>query len=361
MRVLVVGAGPVGLVTALELAGRGAAVTVVAPSGGAAAAGAGWAAGGMLSPVHEFLLPGGDRRLLAPGLAAGAAWTGLAARTGITLSGPATFVAHEDGEARELAAGAAAAAADGIELDETTGPAGMRRLTAWRCKTDRSLSPRQGLARLAAAAGQAGVRRICGAVTVVEPAAVTLAGGDRIVADRIVLASGHAGLSGVAGRVTASLVPVGGQLLRLPARVTLDGPVRWGRHYLVPHGDSIALGATAWPGRVARRPCASAARQLQAVAGGLFGGLSDALPLESWTGTRPGTPDGLPLLGPLPQAPGVIAALGAYRNGWLLAPWIAQVVADAATGIGLPDPAFRPERFAAQAAPASVPPAASRS
>jgi glycine/D-amino acid oxidase-like deaminating enzyme len=73
------------------------------------------------------------------------------------------------------------------------------------------------------------------------------------------------------------------------------------------------------------------------------------LPLESWTGTRPGTGDGLPIVGPVPGDPPVIAALGAYRNGWLLAPWFARQVAGVVLGAHLPDPAFSALRFAAQA------------
>jgi glycine oxidase len=54
----------------------------------------------------------------------------------------------------------------------------------------------------------------------------------------------------------------------------------------------------------------------------------------AWTaaaGVRAATPDGLPLAG-AGSSPGVILAVGARRNGWLLAPMIAEVVLGAVEG-----------------------------
>jgi glycine oxidase len=69
--------------------------------------------------------------------------------------------------------------------------------------------------------------------------------------------------------------------------------------------------------------------------------------LESWAGLRPATPDGLPLLGALPGRPRHLIATGHYRNGILLAPATAQVLADLATGVtpSLDLTAFSPARF----------------
>ncbi len=50
-------------------------------------------------------------------------------------------------------------------------------------------------------------------------------------------------------------------------------------------------------------------------------------PLRHMTaGLRPGTPDGLPFLGPLPEFENVIIVAGHYRNGVLLAPITARIV-----------------------------------
>jgi len=68
--------------------------------------------------------------------------------------------------------------------------------------------------------------------------------------------------------------------------------------------------------------------------------------LEDWAGLRPGTADGLPILGAT-ATPGYYAATGHFRDGILLAPVTAQVVSQLITGIK-PDydiSAFSPMRF----------------
>ena len=69
--------------------------------------------------------------------------------------------------------------------------------------------------------------------------------------------------------------------------------------------------------------------------------------IESWAGLRPGTPDDLPILGPT-EAPGVFVASGHFRNGILLAPITAKIMADLMTGKApaLDIGAFAPSRFA---------------
>jgi glycine oxidase len=61
---------------------------------------------------------------------------------------------------------------------------------------------------------------------------------------------------------------------------------------------------------------------------------------------RPGTPDDLPILGPT-STPRVFVATGHFRNGILLAPITAQIMADLV--LGRPSPldirAFSPGRF----------------
>jgi glycine oxidase len=75
--------------------------------------------------------------------------------------------------------------------------------------------------------------------------------------------------------------------------------------------------------------------------------LNGRIPNHRWAGLRPATQDGRPLIGPLEHAKHVIVAVGHYRNGILLSPVTAKIVADLVeermdtTHIE----AFRPERF----------------
>ena len=55
--------------------------------------------------------------------------------------------------------------------------------------------------------------------------------------------------------------------------------------------------------------------------------LKDARILEDWAGLRPGTPDALPILGAT-ATPGYYVATGHFRDGILLAPITAEVMAD---------------------------------
>ncbi|QYR23002.1 glycine oxidase ThiO [Paenibacillus sp. sptzw28] len=80
----------------------------------------------------------------------------------------------------------------------------------------------------------------------------------------------------------------------------------------------------------------------------LFPFLQGLEPASKWAGLRPATRDGLPLIGPVPGRPDIILAAGHYRNGILLSPVTASIVADLLNGRtpGTPIARFAPERFA---------------
>jgi glycine oxidase len=69
-------------------------------------------------------------------------------------------------------------------------------------------------------------------------------------------------------------------------------------------------------------------------------------PIDAWTGLRQGTPDGLPILGPAQRA-NCWHATGHYRDGILLAPVTARVMAQAMLGEipEVPLAPFSPARF----------------
>jgi len=55
-------------------------------------------------------------------------------------------------------------------------------------------------------------------------------------------------------------------------------------------------------------------------------GLKDAQIVQQWMGFRPGSPDGMPYLGPVQERPGLWVASGHYRNGVALAPGTADLM-----------------------------------
>jgi glycine oxidase len=98
--------------------------------------------------------------------------------------------------------------------------------------------------------------------------------------------------------------------------------------YLVPRDDGrLLVGATSEYAGFDERVTAQAVHQL------LHAGLAAAPSLaafsltETWAGLRPGTSDGMPCLGPTP-VDGLFLATGHYRNGILLAPVTARLIAD---------------------------------
>ena len=79
----------------------------------------------------------------------------------------------------------------------------------------------------------------------------------------------------------------------------------------------------------------------------LVPGVSDGTFLGAWAGLRPGSPDGLPLIGPASGVEGLALATGHHRNGVLLSPITGQLIADWVAGKGTPAEAevFLPARF----------------
>jgi len=115
--------------------------------------------------------------------------------------------------------------------------------------------------------------------------------------------------------------PMRGQMLAWDAKpppcVTFGGG-----GYAVPRGMYVLVGATAEEVGFDATPTQEGRAYLEGVAAKL---LEDPKAvIDHWVGLRPATPDGMPLLGRLPD--GVIVATGHFRNGVLLAPITARIV-----------------------------------
>jgi glycine oxidase len=90
---------------------------------------------------------------------------------------------------------------------------------------------------------------------------------------------------------------------------------------------------------------------LRSHAENLLPGLAEWEQADHWAGLRPGSPDGLPLLGPT-TIERLYAATGQYRNGILFAPAIADAISRLVLDGKVPAEiaAFDPRRFAKTAA-----------
>ena len=128
--------------------------------------------------------------------------------------------------------------------------------------------------------------------------------------------------------------PVKGQMLCLamPARDLLKHVVRTPEVYLIPRTDGrLLVGATVEEAGFDKRTDPDTIQRFHRAALKLVPRLSEAKILEDWAGLRPGTPDGLPILGTT-DIPGYYVATGHFRDGILLAPITAEVMADVVEG-----------------------------
>ena len=150
-----------------------------------------------------------------------------------------------------------------------------------------------------------------------------------VQADVVVIAAG-AWTNAIEGVRTPPVRPVRGQLLQLGWRGRPVSTIVWGPEcYIVPHGDgSVLVGATVEDAGFDERTTAAGVRDLLEAACELLPEAWHASFLGARVGLRPATPDDLPALGPDPETPEVVHALGHYRNGVLLAPVTARMVAD---------------------------------
>lgn len=132
--------------------------------------------------------------------------------------------------------------------------------------------------------------------------------------------------------------PCKGQLLSLQPRGERSGSgpqspalgqVLYGdRIYIVPRRDGlIVVGATVEEVQFTPGNTAAGVHRLLGEAMRLFPPLQDYELVETWWGYRPATPDELPILGPSPLS-NLTLATGHHRNGVLLAPATAELIAD---------------------------------
>jgi glycine oxidase len=127
--------------------------------------------------------------------------------------------------------------------------------------------------------------------------------------------------------------PVRGQIALLRGE-SCSRVLMFGKRYLVPRGDGLTLvGSTEEPeAGFEKQTTAEAIGGLLAFARRVVPPLASAKLETSWAGLRPGTPDGLPYLGPVPGWDGVFVAAGHFRAGVQLSIGTAQVIGELVTG-----------------------------
>ena len=355
--VAVVGGGAIGLACAWRASQRGARVIVI----DSAEPGAWNVAAGMLAPVSEAEF--GERALLELGVESASRYAAFCAELkdpGYRASGT-MVVARDRDEAEALDRLAAFRRDLGLEVDRLR-PSQARALEPALAPTirlaldiegDHSIDPRKLVAALSAAfTGVQRRGRVRGLV--VRSGRVTgvkLADGALIAAGAVVVAAGvHVAKLEMPSRLRVPVRPVKGQVLRLrdPRGAGLvERTIRGEQAYLVPRGDGgYVLGATMEERGWDTSPTAGGVYELLRDMSELVPGIFELDIEELIAGLRPATPDNLPAIGH-GALEGLVWATGHYRNGILLTPVTADLVADVLSGASLPDfaAAADPRRF----------------
>jgi glycine oxidase len=382
--VAVVGGGIIGLAVAWRARQRGLSVAVFERGaiGGECASGV---AAGMLAPVSEVEFGEAGQRVLELSLRSTEMWPSFAAElvqatgieVGLRQSGT-LVVARDEDEARALERQLALRESLGLRTRRLR-PSAARELEpalaptvrlALEAPEDHSVDPRLVLAALRRACERGGVqvreqapvarvevegRGANGLGASVATAAdhgdssaldgsagavtgVVLSTGGRVSAGQVVLAAGawSGEIAGLPAHARVPVRPVKGQILRLrdPAGPgLLERVVRFEGGYLVPRGDGrYVLGATVEERGFEEHPTVGGVYELLRDARELVPGVLELQIEELSVGFRPSTPDNTPVIGP-GAVEGLVWATGHHRNGILLTPLTAELVAEALVGV----------------------------
>ncbi|MBD1551057.1 glycine oxidase ThiO [Pseudomonas typographi] len=343
---LIVGAGAIGLLTALNLAEQGERVTLLDRQ--LAGREASWAGGGIVSPLYpwrysaavtalahwsqDFYPRLGDELFVRTGLDPQVHVTGL---YWLDLDDEAEALAWARREQRPLSA---------VSLEAT-----YRQVPALAPGFERAIY----MADVANVRNPRLVKSLKAAlallpnVTLREHCEVRgfLRNGDAVGgvdtaegplrADRVVLAAGA-----WSGQLLATLglalpvEPVKGQMILYRcAEDFLSRMVLARGRYAIPRRDGhILVGSTLEHAGFDKTPTDEALHSLVASAEALLPALAKAERVGHWAGLRPGAPDGIPFIGPVGRHPGLWLNCGHYRNGLVLAPASCQLFTDLVAG-----------------------------
>lgn len=180
-------------------------------------------------------------------------------------------------------------------------------------------------------------------------------GGDVVAANDVVIAGGawSSAWSAALG-IPIPVRPIRGQIAALRTPDTaLQQVLGHADGYALSRPDGTTIvGTTVEDAGFDARPTAAAVGYLLERATSLSPRLADATFLRAWAGLRPGTPDGMPIIGQPEAWRGITLATGHFRQGILLAPITGELVADLVLRRHprLPLDAFDPGRFLVRAA-----------
>ena len=352
MRVLILGAGIIGAAVAEELAIRGAEVTVLdmrAPGRGAS-----WASAGLLAPYTEA---DHESPLLAMGVRSLQMFDAFVARaresSGRTIeyARPGTLeVALDAAETAHLKSthewlmqsGVASSWLEPAQLRDFESTVSADAHGALHIHSHGFVGVQSLVAALLQSARRAGAI-LESPVEVADVTDAKTSAGELVVssvqssgqrkhfADQVVVAAGSwSSRVRVKGHPALPVRPVRGQLLRFRWSNTKPPalPVWTSGCYTVPWSDrTLLVGATVEEVGFDESTTAEGIRELTSAVIRALPGAANASLIDARSGLRPASADGLPFVGARSESPRITYATGHFRNGILLAPLTASMVA----------------------------------
>jgi glycine oxidase len=331
---IVVGAGIIGLSLAIELNKQGLRVLVVEK--GEPGREASWAAGGMLCDFPVETTPALRELATASARIYPEFVHELEDESGLKIDLRSVGTLVLSPTQTYALPGPLAALEPALQILNNPEP----RFTALYIR-ERSVDPRHLTAAAIAAARHRGIDFSSGdhvlAVEVVDGKASGIrTNKTRFAAGMVVNCAGA--WAGQIGPHPCPTRPIKGQMLcvAMPQKEMVRHVVRTiglkSDVYLIPRSDGrMLIGTTVEEAGFDKQTVPETILKLRQAALDLVPKLAGARILEAWAGLRPGTPDGLPILGATPT-PGYFVATGHFRDGILLAPATARLMGQVMTG-----------------------------
>jgi glycine oxidase len=330
--VIVIGGGIIGLSVALELQRRGASVHVLERREPGREAS--WAGAGMLA-AQDPDTPECLRELAIASAAMYPKWVAdLEQRSGLHADLLREGTIYLSGSEKK-GLGPALTDSDLARLET-----GLSTMGAFAYFTsEASIDPRALMAAAVAAAKKRGVlvshEHPVTALEVSGNQATGVRVGNQILPANVIINCAGAW----AGEVVDGEIhthPVKGQMLSVVSVDSHASPlkhvVRGDDVYLVPRSDGrIMIGATVERVGFDKKVDSETILKMHRAAMELLPEIGEMRIHETWAGLRPGSPDKLPIVGKT-GLKGYFAATGHYRNGILLAPVTARIMADVING-----------------------------